>query len=308
MNKEYNSPFAYRPETSIVLRKDSSKGISSERMQKLWETGVLTEEDITIIEVLHNMLFLTAKMIQDAFESGVVPEDLMRIPGSKETNPYKKSLLKLEHYGIALVYSFFNGNNIVGSKIYTLSKGADKWIENLSTAGHKYFLKNIPYNFKLPEKKIEYLYILSILAGNHFHIKTVKEHKEQLLAYFPVALTENFNAYIYQLIHDRCIIMMPLRGPLFSFQSHEKIMAEIIGKLNKYHMLTSAIVLLINTDTLEASGQINAFIKSNELFKDIHFLYITDFSVFHEPDPFKSVIFYPGAESNKYSRAEINIT
>lgn len=308
MKKEYISPFIFRTDTSIILRNSSSKGISMERLQKLWEEGTLTEEDLTIMETLHNMVFMTSKMVQDAFSSGELPADLIRLASRRESNPYKKSLSKLEHYGIVIIYSFYNGTSIVGAKIYTLTKGADNWIEKHSAASHKYFFKNTPYNFNLPEKQITYKNILATLAANQFHLKTIAANREKILAYFPVSLKDNSIAYFYLLTHNRCILMFPVRDLNAMPATCDTIKEEVVNVTNKYHIAPSNTVVLFNTDTLEAAGQVNALLKNKETFQESKVLYITDFSIYHEPDTLKSLLHYPGAEKNLYSRVELNLS
>lgn len=307
MNKEYVSPFLFRTNTGIVLRNSKAKGISSERMSFLWQDGTITEEDITIISLVYHMNFLTSRMIQDCFESGEVPKDMMRLPGRNISNPYKKALAKLEHFGVLIVYSFHNGEVIAGPKIYTLSKGATLWFKTFNAGSYSYFLKNVPHNYAVPEKYINYKYILNTLAANHFHIKTVSVNRQSVLAYFPLIATEDYAANFYQFFKNRCVIEISIRTHSPSDINFDDIFEIIKSLSSQYHLEPFNVLVLFNTDTLDASGILNRFIKTNELLKEYNTMYITDYSIHHEENTFKSLIVYNGTDNNSYSRVELNI-
>lgn len=279
-NQIKTSPFAYRSNQALKNR-GSGTGASFKRITILWQKNLINETHIPVLSILHALTYATSHMVEECYALAKTAE----VPITAGKLPVKKLLLDLSSFGLVEVYSTYDGNSYTGAKIYTLSKGAKDWIQQI--------LPMNPYfqGLNCIEKRRVWTYadVLSLLAANQFLIRMKAKGKQQGHRYVENPIFDAYERANY-------MIYIPVR--------RNTVIPDTI-KINDQLRDTDknrSYIYILGCEDSEHALSLHQKIK-----QDQHLFYITDQMVFYSDNPLENLTKYCNPESNESVLAAIKL-
>lgn len=274
------SPFSYRS-NQVLKQRDHGAGASLKRITILWQKNLINEKHIPVITILHELIYATGHMVEECYALS----KSTKVSFSAGNAPVKKLLQDLSNFGVVDVYSTHDGNFYTGAKIYTLSKGAKDWIEQI-LHDHIYFKGLTMTGIK---QVWSYTDILSILAANQFLIRMKANGLNKGQRYLA---NEILDAYE----ESKCIVYIPVR---------RNTSIPEVKKLEE--CLKCAFKGIPYTYILGCEDSEHTIYLHHKIKQDQNLFYITDQMVFYSRNPLENLTSYRNPESNETILASIDL-
>lgn len=307
------SPFRYQ--TDIVVKKvrgTETRGIGEGRMWDFMTSGLITEAEQLIIQLLYELEFITSDMIKQCHMNTLVPPEYKKITAAKKKNPYRHMLTHLESLGIVTLYGLFHEDAQVGVRIHALSPGAQKWMSQQYSNFRPIYLKGVDlYNnnsirLNAPLDLTEV--VLEKLARNQFHIKAVNFSYSAFHTYNPMqVITNSLNTAYYETNSGWELYLLTTRrspdGILLLQEALEQLLNMIISKKKE-----QCSCIIIAVETLAHAKELHPELRNIFTPRNLPVFYVTDVQSKSENIVFNHLIHYTSAEGSKFETVSIEVS
>jgi len=300
MEVTIKSPFQYQTDTIIKSVKAESRSISPARLWDLITKGEITEAERIIIQLLFELGFLTSNLLQQCFLNDSIPLEYKRISTADKNKPYRRLLNHLETLGIISTLSLFRESQQVGVKIYSLSTGANKWMQDQDGRYQPIFIKQSLYRGRLFDFITNGIdmteEILGLLARNQFHIKAINTMEDNLIAFSPTRYRAGIlDIAFYQTKSNWNIFMIPLRRAPEGTKHLFHALITLINIIKKSGRVDYSCIILA-VESLEHTKAIHPQLQAADL-QCIPLCYVTDHHSRNERLVFEHMIHYPASNN-----------